>query len=705
MTAALKTAELWVAEHMLDLADDQDTLDAVLPLLPQTGRLPPRLRARLALATLRCKLDAGEEIDACRILLALDVFAAARHLPDADALATTGAHVAAAVIFRRAQNWTEFDDLFREFFVDGAAARAADVRDAVAKARAESAKPAARKKGVSPRPTAGGVTAAYDKIREEYAMDDEELRGAFERMMRRAAEILGADSVSKIADDVASGDYDVASHAAAIRSHEPNERPVDPFATRPSPARKKKGLLRTPTKGKKIASSSPEEKTLGEDRPKKTTRDPEDDPFAFRDDDDDAPGGGADGSNPWESLGAEAEGARWKKAPPLKKAPPPPSSPVARVARALGWRKAGGGIGEDRGASGDESDSERGADAENIAPTQAAPDDDPDEEAIQTRDRSRGRKSLFAAVTGALGFGTAAAAKSEAAEAKRARAAADLESSDEEDAIATTPVRKRKRAPGRPRKETPIGRANRHSRRKVLAAGGAPSPGSPRGGLPRKKKTYWTAEEVEALRAGVRAHGEGKWAAIHDANEAIFAPRERTLMDLKDKWRNLERAKARPVVARASGEEGGEGGSGAAAPASPRWRRFLALPAMLGGGGSPRGASASAADASSGLALEEAAKKPRQPGVANRHSAYRKLAGADDGSRKTRAPWLEEEVAALRLGVETFGEGKWAEIVREFADVLVDRTSMDVKDKWRNLEMKRKKDEQKAADKEVRDSS
>ena len=54
-------------------------------------------------------------------------------------------------------------------------------------------------------------------------------------------------------------------------------------------------------------------------------------------------------------------------------------------------------------------------------------------------------------------------------------------------------------------------------------------------------------------------------------------------------------------------------------------------------------------------------------------------------------------MAALRLGVETFGEGKWAEIVREFADVLVDRTSMDVKDKWRNLEMKRKKDEQKAA--------
>ena len=254
-----------------------------------------------------------------------------------------------------------------------------------------------------------------------------------------------------------------------------------------------------------------------------------------------------------------------------------------------------------------------------------------------------------------------------------------------------------------------MGRANRHSRRKVLAAGGAPSPGSPRGGLPRKKKTYWTAEEVEALRAGVRAHGEGKWAAIHDANEAIFAPRERTLMDLKDKWRNLQRAKDRPgpVVARASGEEGGEGGSGAAAPASPRWRRFLALPAMLGGGASPRVASASAADASSGLvALEEAAaKKPRRPGVANRHSAYRKLAGADDGSRKTRAPWLEEEVAALRLGVETFGEGKWAEIVREFADVLVDRTSMDVKDKWRNLETKRKKDDRKAADKEAGDSS
>ena len=66
---------------------------------------------------------------------------------------------------------------------------------------------------------------------------------------------------------------------------------------------------------------------------------------------------------------------------------------------------------------------------------------------------------------------------------------------------------------------------------------------------------------------------------------------------------------------------------------------------------------------------------------------------------------LVEEVAALRLGVETFGEGKWAEIVREFADVLVDRTSMDVKDKWRNLETKRKKDDRKAADKEAGDSS
>ena len=552
--------------------------------------------------------------------------------------------------------WTEFDDLFREFFVDGrrGARRGRPRRRREGGAR-RSAKPAARKKGVSPRPTAGGVTAAYDKIREEARADDEELRARVRAGCAALPRSSAPIRVSKIARR-----RRLRRLRRRLRRRDPKPRaeratrgPVrDPALARP----KKKGLLRTPTKGKKIASSSPRrrpsEKTVRRRRRaiRRTIRSRSGTTTTTR------PAEGPTARTPIRAS------ARRLRARAMEKGAPRRRRRRRRRRPSRGWRGRSGGAkravasartAELRGMSPIPS----GARTRRASPRHRRRARDPDEEAIQTRDRSRGRKSLFAAVTGALGFGTAAAAKSEAAEAKRARAAADLESSDEEDAIATTPVRKRKRAPGRPRKETPIGRANRHSRRKVLAAGGAPSPG-PRAGFAEEEEDVLDRGGGRGASRGRPRARRGQVGGDSRRQRGGFSRRARTLMDLKDKWRNLERAKARPVVARASGEEGGEGGSGAAAPTSPRWRRFLALPAMLGGGGSPRGASASAADASSGLALEEAAKKPRQPGVANRHSAYRKLAGADDGSRKTRAPWLEEEVAALRLGVETFGEGE-----------------------------------------------
>ncbi|XP_042052199.1 telomere repeat-binding factor 4-like [Salvia splendens] len=55
-------------------------------------------------------------------------------------------------------------------------------------------------------------------------------------------------------------------------------------------------------------------------------------------------------------------------------------------------------------------------------------------------------------------------------------------------------------------------------------------------GNPKQK---WTAEEEEALRAGVAKHGAGKWKNIQrdpEFNHLLFA---RSNIDLKDKWRNL----------------------------------------------------------------------------------------------------------------------------------------------------------------------
>ncbi|KAJ0007052.1 hypothetical protein Pint_28985 [Pistacia integerrima] len=53
------------------------------------------------------------------------------------------------------------------------------------------------------------------------------------------------------------------------------------------------------------------------------------------------------------------------------------------------------------------------------------------------------------------------------------------------------------------------------------------------------QKQKWTAEEEEALLAGVAKHGPGKWKNI--LKDPEFAPflTHRSNIDLKDKWRNL----------------------------------------------------------------------------------------------------------------------------------------------------------------------
>ncbi|KAK9948010.1 hypothetical protein M0R45_003601 [Rubus argutus] len=55
-------------------------------------------------------------------------------------------------------------------------------------------------------------------------------------------------------------------------------------------------------------------------------------------------------------------------------------------------------------------------------------------------------------------------------------------------------------------------------------------------GNPKQK---WTSEEEEALRAGVRKHGTGKWKDIQKDPEFNPFLSSRSNIDLKDKWRNM----------------------------------------------------------------------------------------------------------------------------------------------------------------------
>ena len=57
----------------------------------------------------------------------------------------------------------------------------------------------------------------------------------------------------------------------------------------------------------------------------------------------------------------------------------------------------------------------------------------------------------------------------------------------------------------------------------------------------RRQRTRWTEEEVAALDLGVRTFGEGRWEAILDTYAAKFQSC-RTVVDLKDKWRNMQKA-------------------------------------------------------------------------------------------------------------------------------------------------------------------
>jgi hypothetical protein len=54
----------------------------------------------------------------------------------------------------------------------------------------------------------------------------------------------------------------------------------------------------------------------------------------------------------------------------------------------------------------------------------------------------------------------------------------------------------------------------------------------------RRPRSPWSAKEIEHLKKGVVKHGEGSWAAILN-DSALSFHGNRTQVDLKDKWRNM----------------------------------------------------------------------------------------------------------------------------------------------------------------------
>jgi len=50
-----------------------------------------------------------------------------------------------------------------------------------------------------------------------------------------------------------------------------------------------------------------------------------------------------------------------------------------------------------------------------------------------------------------------------------------------------------------------------------------------------------------------------------------------------------------------------------------------------------------------------------------------------------RKKFTEVEDAAIRLGVERFGVGKWVEIKKYYSTELIDRKNTNIKDRWRTL--------------------
>lgn len=179
------------------------------------------------------------------------------------------------------------------------------------------------------------------------------------------------------------------------------------------------------------------------------------------------------------------------------------------------------------------------------------------------------------------------------------------------------------------------------------------------------KRTYWTPDEIDALREAEAKHAgaPNKWAAIKAdvAYEQSLGRRSNT--DLCSKAASLRRKEERDA-ARASARS--------PAPSAPQLTR-LASPPRAPAQPSPR-------------ARKEAS--PRTPQPQQRQGAAPSLSSACRGERRA---WTREETDALCGGLARYGEGRWVEILDDpqYGPALANRSNVNLKDKHRQMQSQR----------------
>jgi len=168
----------------------------------------------------------------------------------------------------------------------------------------------------------------------------------------------------------------------------------------------------------------------------------------------------------------------------------------------------------------------------------------------------------------------------------------------------------------------------------------------------REKRVRWSVREIAALEESVHLYisksGGPAWAAIRCARDRDFH-RSRTPVDLKDKWRNLQLAKERQGI----------------------WGDYVPAPSSAPVSAVP--------PISAPVASPSAQQAPQSPRPINNsiHSRSHVVG-------RKRVPWSPAEVALLKKGVEDYGP-KWTTILTSVNGFNETRTTMDLKDKWRNV--------------------
>lgn len=176
----------------------------------------------------------------------------------------------------------------------------------------------------------------------------------------------------------------------------------------------------------------------------------------------------------------------------------------------------------------------------------------------------------------------------------------------------------------------------------------------------------WSDLEVETLYNGIKHYGEGSWTAILDDVRFQHNLKKRTSCDLKDKWRSCcRKAKAnkKDILQQPS-----KLSSFQQQLHNPKRKRS--------------GTSQSKKVKNVTMKSVTPQKMERVAGIcpSSFHGNSTKPSCSGRGG-----PWSTEEVEALTLGVNHYGEGTWRTILDDskYSTILQNRTNADLKDKWR----------------------